>query len=44
MIARIIRAISGLLLVLQCLVLIAFFGVLPLLGRNVSAACFAVQI
>lgn len=32
MIARIIRAISGLLLVLQCLVLIAFFGVLPLLG------------
>ncbi len=34
MIAKIIRALSGLLLILQCLVLIAFFGVLPLLGYS----------
>jgi hypothetical protein len=33
--ARLIRAISGILLVLQCLVLIAFFGVMPLLGYAV---------
>lgn len=32
MIAKIIRAISGLLLILQCILLIAFFGILPLLG------------
>lgn len=32
MISRIIRAVSGLLLVLQCAVLIAFFGIMPLLG------------
>ena len=32
MIPRIIRAVSGVLLVLQCIVLIAFFGILPLLG------------
>ena len=36
MAAKIIRAISGLLLVFQCLVLIAFFGILPLVG---FAAC-----
>ncbi|MBQ9903022.1 MAG: hypothetical protein IJM51_11690 [Clostridia bacterium] len=36
MVAKIIRAISGLLLIFQCLVLIAFFGILPLLG---FAAC-----
>ena len=35
MIAKIIRAISGLLLIIQCLVLIAFFGILPLLGFSV---------
>ena len=35
MIAKIIRAISGLLLVFQCLVLITFFGILPLLGFSV---------
>lgn len=32
MAAKIIRAISGILLILQCVVLIVFFGVLPLLG------------
>ena len=32
MVAKLIRAISGVLLVLQCLVLIASFGILPLLG------------
>jgi hypothetical protein len=32
MAAKIIRAISGLLLIFQCLVLIAFFGILPLIG------------
>ena len=34
MIAKILRAVSGLLLVLQCLVLIAFFGILPLAGYS----------
>ena len=32
MVAKIIRALSGVLLVLQCTVLIVFFGILPLLG------------
>ena len=36
MIAKIIRAVSGLLLIFQCAVLIAFFGILPLVG---FAAC-----
>ena len=34
-VARFVRAISGVLLVLQCLVLIAFFGIMPLLGYAV---------
>ncbi len=32
---KIVRVLSGLLLVLQCLVLIAFFGIMPLIGFDV---------